>query len=428
MIDDNVGYLWFGGDNGIYRVSKDELNRAAATPGTPIHPVQFGVADGLRSRETEYGGMPGTWRGRDGRIWFATIRGAAVIDPAHISSNNVAPPTWIERVRFDDHAVPMAGEVRLGPGAGKFEVAFTACSFVAPQRVAFRYRLIGFDSDWTYAGSRRSAWYTNLPPGQYTFEVQAGNSDGVWNMQGDSFHFVIVPPITRTPFAYAVYLLAALLLGWGVIRLRTRVLLRRQEELSRTVAERTAQLEAEKTALEAARRELHIQATHDSLTGMLNRGAVLQHLDREIARARRDGTVLGVVVADLDHFKAVNDSYGHLCGDQVIIECGERFRAALRGYDLLGRIGGEEFLILLPGWDLTTAPERTDDLLRAINGRPFATNEAELRITCSLGVATFNPKVDPPTPLEVLRRADTALYVAKNSGRNCARFEVVERP
>jgi diguanylate cyclase (GGDEF)-like protein len=111
----------------------------------------------------------------------------------------------------------------------------------------------------------------------------------------------------------------------------------------------------------------------------------------------------------------------------VIIECAERFRAALRGYDILGRIGGEEFLILLPGWDLTTAPERTDDLLRAISGRPFATNEAELRITCSLGVATFNPKVDAPAPLEVLRRADTALYVAKNSGRNCARFEVVER-
>lgn len=424
IVADNVGNLWFGGDNGVYRISRQELNRSADARDANIHPSQYGTADGLRSRETLYGSTPCAWRGRDGRLWFATIRGAAVIDPAHIPTDAVVPPTWIDRVRFDSRVVSIHNGVRLGPGSGNIEAAFTVSSFVAPQRVFLRYRLIGFDPDWIYAGSRRSAWYTNLPPGSYTLVVQAENSDGLWNYRGDSLQFVILPPVTRTPLAYLCYGIVAVLLGWGVVALRTRTLVRRQQELTRTVAERTAQLESEKNALEAARRELQIQATHDALTGIFNRAAILEHLQREISRAVREQSVLGVVVADVDHFKNVNDTHGHLCGDQIIIQCAERFHAALRSYDLVGRFGGEEFLILFPGWDLSTAPERIDDLLRAISDRAFVTDEAALHVTCSLGVATFDPKYDVPAPLEVLKRADTALYVAKNSGRNCARFEL----
>ena len=423
IVEDNAGQLWLGGDNGIYRISKQELNEAAEAGSARIHPVQYGTSDGLRSRETLYGSMPSASKGRDGRVWFGTIAGAAAVDPAHLPVDKVAPPTWIENIRFDSRNVPMIDGARIGPGSGNIEATFTAASFVAPNHVYFRYRLIGFDPGWIYSGTRRSAWYTNLPPGHYTFVVQAQNSDGVLNKKGSSFSFVILPPATQTPLAYLFYALLAVLLGWGVVALRTRVLVRRHQELSRIVAERTAQLEAEKTALEAARRELHIQATHDAMTGMYNRAAVLEHLQREISRAQRDGTILGVVVADLDHFKNVNDDYGHLCGDQVIVECAVRFRAALRGYDVLGRIGGEEFLILLPGWDLPKAPERINDLLHAIGNQAFVTDKAELRVTCSFGVATFNPRLDAPEPLELLRRADAALYAAKNSGRNCARFD-----
>jgi len=421
IVADDEGFLWFGGDNGIYRVARQELYRSADAGGGAIYPVQYGTADGLRSRETLYGSMPCVWKRHDGRLWFGTIHGAAVVDPAHMAVNRLAPPTDIERVSFDGRAVVLQDGIRLGPGAGNIEAAFTAPSFVAPQRVFFRYRLVGFDPDWIFAGGRRKAWYTNLPAGQYTFLVQARNSDGIWEERGSSFRFVIVPPAARTPLAYAGYVIAALLCGWGLVALRTRALVRRHRELAHTVAERTAQLEKEKAALEAARRELQIQATHDGLTGMFNRAAIVDHLQREIARAVREKTTLGVVVADLDHFKKVNDTYGHLCGDQIIIQCAERFRSALRGYDLLGRFGGEEFLVLLPGWDQTTAPERIGDLLRAISGRPFKTEEAELRLTCSLGVATLDPRVDAPAPLELLRRADAALYAAKNAGRNCAR-------
>ncbi len=424
IVADNAGSLWFGGDNGIYRIPKQELARSTEAKGISVHPVQFGVTDGLRSRETLYGSMPCAWKARDGRIWFATIRGASVVDPAHIPTNAVVPPTWIERVSFDSHVTPLQDGIRLGPGSGNIEAAFTAPSFVAPHRIQFRYRLIGFDPDWNYAGSRRRAWYTNLPPGRYSFVVQAQNSDGLWNEQGDSFRFVILPPVTRTPLAYLCYTIATILLGWGLVKFRTRVLVQRQQELTKTVAERTAQLQAEKAALEVARHQLQIQATHDSLTGISNRGAILEHLEREMARAIRDGSVLGVVLADLDHFKNVNDSYGHLCGDQVLRESAHRFRAALRGYDVVGRYGGEEFLILFPGWDLSAASLRSNDLIRTIGDRPFLTEETEIHLTCSLGVATFDPRFDLMSPEDILKRADAALYVAKNSGRNCARFDL----
>lgn len=177
--------------------------------------------------------------------------------------------------------------------------------------------------------------------------------------------------------------------------------------------------------VERERRELQALATHDSLTGLFNRAAILEHLDREISRAIRKGEPLAVMMADLDHFKCVNDQHGHLCGDEVLREAASRFQAAIRGYDVVGRYGGEEFLILFPEWNPENGAERIDELLGAIRSRPFRleSGEAELSLTCSAGVAVFFPNKDEPSGRELLSRADTALYVAKNSGRNTARFE-----
>jgi diguanylate cyclase (GGDEF)-like protein len=340
-----------------------------------------------------------------------------------MATSTFAPPVMIEHVAFHSRLLPLKNGIRIGPGPGNLEVAFTAPSFVAPQLMHFRYKLIGFDPDWVMADAR-SARYTNLPAGKYTFAVEAQNEDGIWSDPGTSFSFVLRPPLTETPVAYVFYGLIALVLAWGVVALRTRTLVHRQWELTRVVAERTAQLEEEKTALEAARRELHIQATHDSLTGLFNRAAILEHLQREVARAVRDKQPLGVILADLDEFKNVNDNYGHLCGDDILRETAVRLRTAARGYDLVGRYGGEEFLILFPGWDMKIAPTRIDDLLNAIRSRNFQVTGGEVHLTCSFGVATFRPDSDPLDVWEILSRADTALYVAKNSGRNTASFEV----
>lgn len=425
ILEDSFGNFWMGGDDGIFRIAKRDLLRSARLHGALVHPAMYRQADGLGLSETLFGTMPCAWKDRQGRLWFATLAGAAVVDPGHLRMDRISPRALIQSVTVNGRPVSVQDGQPLGVSPATLGVAFTAPSFVTPQMVLFRYRLNGFDSDWTVADGR-SARYTNLPAGRYRFVVQARNADGLWNDTSADFSFSLRPPLAETPLAYALYGLVGLLLVWGLLSLRTRSLVRRQVELTRVVAERTAQLEAEKTALESARRELHVQATHDFLTGLFNRAAILECLQREISRAVRDGRPLGVILADLDHFKDVNDTYGHLAGDAILRETAARFRAAFRSYDSVGRYGGEEFLILFPGWDLDKAPERVDEVLDAIRSEPFRTesDDTELHLTCSAGVAVFCPDVDPPDISEILKRADTALYAAKNSGRNIARVEV----
>jgi diguanylate cyclase (GGDEF)-like protein len=175
-------------------------------------------------------------------------------------------------------------------------------------------------------------------------------------------------------------------------------------------------LELEDTLVQA-REAMRFKATHDALTGVWNRGTILETLERETLRSRRESTSLGVIIGDLDHFKLVNDTYGHLIGDRVLRETVARMQACVRSYDAIGRFGGEEFLILLPGCDSTAAAERTDQIRAAIAQPPMETDSGPLKITMSLGgVATGNWPDE--TPNQLLQMADAALYRAKEAGRN----------
>jgi len=163
---------------------------------------------------------------------------------------------------------------------------------------------------------------------------------------------------------------------------------------------------------------LRVQATHDSLTGLWNRGATLDLLRRELSRGERQGTPVTVIMADIDHFKQVNDMYGHLTGDMVLREVAHRLSSAVRGYDVTGRFGGEEFLIVFPGCAVASAAAQAERLRACINREPVDTPEGPIPVTLSLGVAASEPvtEVDPDL---LLRAADTALYRAKSRGRNC---------
>jgi signal transduction histidine kinase len=182
----------------------------------------------LRGRETATNSHPSAWRTRDGHLWFATPKGLVEVDPAHFPVNTVPPPVALERFAVDDLPQPLRGAasfIRIPAGHVHFQFDYAGLSFAAPQKVRYRFKLEGFDRDWTEAGTRRSAYYTNIPPGRYTFRVQAANNDGLWSTEGASLKFELRPHFYQTAWFYA--LLLAALAGLVVLLLRLR--LRRAE-------------------------------------------------------------------------------------------------------------------------------------------------------------------------------------------------------
>jgi diguanylate cyclase (GGDEF)-like protein len=163
-----------------------------------------------------------------------------------------------------------------------------------------------------------------------------------------------------------------------------------------------------------AREALRDQATHDGLTGLLNRTTILETLDDELARGARACQPVSVLMVDLDRFKAINDTHGHLAGDAVLREAARRLKSAARRYDSVGRYGGEEFLIVVPGCDAADAALQAERMREAIGGTPFATTSRPVPVTASLGVACSTHCV----PEFLVREADDALYEAKANGRN----------
>jgi two-component system, cell cycle response regulator len=166
-----------------------------------------------------------------------------------------------------------------------------------------------------------------------------------------------------------------------------------------------------------ARESLRFAATHDSMTGMLNRVEIISFLRREIARGRRERSPVAIVLADLDHFKRVNDTLGHSAGDAVLLEIARRFRSGLRVYDGVGRYGGEEFLLILPGCNLDAAMHRANVIRRLIEQNAIVAPQASLTATVSMGVTIADFYQDASVEA-LLERADAALYQAKSNGRN----------
>jgi ligand-binding sensor domain-containing protein/signal transduction histidine kinase len=231
ILEDGSNHLWFATGNGIARCDCDMM-------GGCSHWIEFGAADGLRSRETATNSHPSAWRSRDGRLWFATPKGLVEVDPAHFPVNSTPPPVALERFSVDDvdQALHAAGSwLRVSSGHVHFQFDYAGLSFTAPQKVRYRYMLEGFDHGWTEAGTRRTAYYTNIPPGKYTFRVQAANNDGVWNTEGAALEFELRPHFYQTIWFYLF--LAAVLAGLVVLLLRLR-LKRAESEFKAVLGER----------------------------------------------------------------------------------------------------------------------------------------------------------------------------------------------
>ncbi len=240
ILEDRRGNFWMSCNRGIYRVSRQQLNDFADGNIKKVACVAYDKQDGLLNTECNGGQQPAGIRARDGKLWFPTQGGVAVLDPERLSSNLQPPPVLIEAFKIDGVNADYHNSIIITPEKENLEIAFTALSFIKPEQVVFKYRLEGLDTDWVDAGNRRTAYYSHLPVGKFTFTVIAANADGVWNKQGASLQITIVPPFWKTSWfsALSLFLLAAL--AFTFYRLRVFQLRRMnaaQEAFSRRLIE-----------------------------------------------------------------------------------------------------------------------------------------------------------------------------------------------
>ncbi len=412
ILEDGRGNLWMSCSRGIFQVPRQQLEEFAEGTRNTVTSVSYGRADGMRTAECSGFTQPAGWKTRDGHLWFPTIEGAVVIDPDRIKTNATPPPVVIEEMLVNRSVVSTSSPAEISPGRGDLEFHYTGLSFVDPERVRFRYILEGFDREWVDAGTRRTAFYTNIPAGWYTFRVTACNNDGIWNENGASAHFRLRPSFRDTPWFFGLCAAGLALSGYGVSRVRAARARAREGELGRQVAERTLQLEE-------ANAKLQNLSELDALTGIANRRRFEETLAREWRRATRDGLPLSLVMIDIDYFKDFNDAHGHQVGDQCLRRVAHEIRGALtRPGDLLARYGGEEFAAILPSTPLRGA-EAVAEVLRA-RVESMATRHPKAPkgvVTISLGVATAPPGTTS-SPEGLVAEADEALYRAKRAGRN----------
>jgi ligand-binding sensor domain-containing protein len=262
---DGRGHVWVGSSRGILRLSERELDEVAAGRRPRVYPQSLDVSDRRRDVVSTNVRQPGSVRDRLGRVWFPTEHGPLLIDPARLPLNARPPAVRIDKAVVDGRPVLRDQDNQLPPGPGNLEFRFSAVTLLEPHKSLHRYMLEGFDGGWIEAGSRRAAYYTNIPPGRYRFRVQGSNADGVWNERGDALQFRLRPHFYRTGWFYS--LLAALLLASVASLWRMRVRSLRREYLA-AFAERSR-----------VARELH----DTLLQGMSAVGLQLRGLRRRLA-------------------------------------------------------------------------------------------------------------------------------------------------
>jgi diguanylate cyclase (GGDEF)-like protein len=349
----------------------------------------------------------------DGSLLFGGGGGLTVVHPDKLERWRYQPPLVITAIRIDGQEQPAGWSdarprLRLEPRQRSLSVEFAALDYSAPDKLHYAYRLEGFDSDWISTdAAHRSASYTNLPPGQYRLLLQGSNRDGI--LTG-----VLVLPLEVLPLWYQSWwfrvLMGALVVtGFAsLLQVRTAILRRRSRHLEILVSRQTKDLTE-------ANRRLAELASRDPLTEILNRRAFLEFAEHDIELARRSGRTVSLLMIDVDHFKRVNDSFGHGVGDEVLRSVVRHISALLRHGDLFARMGGEEFVVLLPDTERAAAMLAAERLRDAVESGNHNIPDGKVTVTVSIGLADGTP---PESVQDLIDRADRALYAAKNNGRN----------
>ncbi|MGE5357694.1 MAG: two-component regulator propeller domain-containing protein [Bacteroidales bacterium] len=292
ILEDSSGLLWMSSNKGVFNVSKADVEAFAKRQLSRVRSVGYSTADGMRGSESNGGSSPAAWRTADGRMWFAALRGAVIVDPA-LRTKSGKPRVAVEEVNYDRGAVPVHGELDLAPGHGELEFHYTGLDFRAPMGITFRYKLEGFDQEWTEAYGRRIAFYTNVPPGRYVFRVIARNKDGEWDATGAAIGIRIRPHYYQAWWFFALCGLFAVGVGGAGVAVRVRAMQARERKLATLVDARTAELREEIARGEQTQARLEQEVAE--------RRQVQDELARSKERAESANIAKGMFLANMSH-------------------------------------------------------------------------------------------------------------------------------
>jgi diguanylate cyclase (GGDEF)-like protein len=403
VFEDSRGWLWIGTDAGIAVWNRDRWRMLNQT-----HGLAWNDSNGR-----------GFYEDRDGSMWAITSNGLShILHPAALFE--ISPPAAVIEDAQRGGSVLDKGVVRLAWSSEPVVIRLASLNYEDRLGLRYRYRLAGMEDQWNESALPEMR-YAALPAGEYRFQAMAVDSENGMQSKPVELVFSVAPPWWRSyPFygLCAGAVLAAFLLFH---RMRMLAHTRREAALEVLVQERTRELEQSQEAL-------RVRALKDGLTRAWNRGAMMEMVEREIEKCMRTGECFVLALLDLDHFKSVNDTHGHLAGDAVLVEVARRLTASMRAYDSLGRYGGEEFMVMLPGLALPSGASRIEALRQAIREAPISIDgETSITVTASIGVVAFTPQ-SPDTVTELLRVADEALYRSKHEGRDRINYAAATLP
>jgi diguanylate cyclase (GGDEF)-like protein len=398
LVEDQRGHVWVGPR---LRIDPESGSQR-----------EFGPADGVAFRNFFIASRART---RDGRLLFGSPEGLLVVDAARAGSETESPSIVPTALRVEGRERPGASVLRfleLSPSERSFTLDVAALDFADAAARKYRYRMEGLDRQWTVMGpSQRSIALSRLPPGTYVLRVGVTDRSGQWGAGELRLPVRVRPAFHETAWFRGLLAAAALVLLYALYRLRVSQLRAQRRRLEALVAERTSELKAAYARIEEA-------SVTDPLTGLRNRRYLEQVIGADVELAGRGHGDLIVLLADLDHFKSVNDTYGHPAGDAVLVEMAGLLRETFRASDHLVRWGGEEFLIVVRFTPRVHASELAEKLRVAVERHPFVLPDGTiLQRTCSIGYAAW-PSPGTPTFDRAIAVADSALYAAKQSGRN----------
>ncbi len=290
-----------------------------------------------------------------------------------------------------------------------------------PASTLYSYRLSGFDPDWSETISNQlGATYTNLPPGNYRFQVRASSREGNGPVALLDVPIIVKERFYEGAFFRGLAVVVVVVLVLLVVRIRITYMARQHSALEAEIAQRTAELKANQQELLRANEMLADLALHDTLTGLLNRRGFFERAEMEVQRDRRSGRTFSLLLADLDNFKNINDTLGHVAGDECLKGVAQVLSLNLRPADVVARYGGEELILLLPESNDEIAMGLAERLRQAIAEMQLTHDGHVMQVTISVGVTSSREAKDLDTLIAIV---DRALYAAKHAGKNCVRYQ-----